>query len=271
MSESAAAKSIKKKKKTKKNIWYDIFVKGEPNLKKLQNRHRKIPSAPRCELCFAPFAGNGPLPGRERNWRNTNFCNACDTYLQQDPEGGTYVELSMVIADIRGSVSLGASMSGRKYHKHKSGFVTATTLALFRTNGFILGSVGDNLLGVYPPGFCGKDHARRAVKAARQLLNDIPPRAPDGSLIPIGIGVHTGKVFVAMVIGANDSIRHIGADGDPINVAARLSEVAQPGEALISEATYKASKLRLGKLEGQKLELRGRSKPVFARSLRFAP
>ena len=59
--------------------------------------------------------------------------------------------------------------------------------------------------------------------------------------------------------------------GDPTNVAARLSQVAQAGEALISDAALRASKLSLADAERRHVELKGRSEPVDAWALRSTP
>ena len=145
------------------------------------------------------------LMGKGRNGRNPRYCNACDKFLQAYP-GGAYVELSMMFADIRGSVSRAERMPAADVSRQLNSFYTAVTRALIKTDGFILELRGDCVFGVYPPGFCGPEHARKAVEAAQHLLSDIPPRAPDGSLLPIGIGIHTGTVFACTVSGAEGAI-----------------------------------------------------------------
>jgi adenylate cyclase len=92
----------------------------------------------------------------------------------------------------------------------------------------------------------------------------------EGPWLPIGIGVHTGPVFVGTVSGSEDSVTDITALGDNVNVAARLASLAAPGEALISEVAYAAGGADLGDLERRQLDLKGRNEPVPARVLRVS-
>lgn len=87
--------------------------------------------------------------------------------------------------------------------------------------------------------------------------------APDGSPIRIGIGVHTGVAYIGTVSGADAGIEDVRALGDNVNITARLSAMAQPGEALISEATWSAAgRGSDGVTEEKEVELRGRSTPI---------
>ena len=55
--------------------------------------------------------------------------------------------------------------------------------------------------------------------------------------IKIGIGINTGTV-VTGAIGSSRALQYT-AIGDPVNTASRLCGVAQPGQILLSEATYR--------------------------------
>jgi adenylate cyclase len=253
------------------HVWRAIFHEGHPDLKRLQSRWGKFPSPPHCVLCYAPFGGVGGalmwLTGRRPNGRNPRYCNKCDEYLRDYP-GGAYAEVSMLYADIRGSTALAERMSGAEYSKLVNGFYNAVARALIETDGFVFERQGDAVFGVYPRGFCGKEHASKAIEGARRLLTDIRPRTPDGSLLPFGMGVHSGEVFIATMGGGDEgkddhTARDIGMPGDKTTVAARLSKVARGGEALITDAAYQASDRSLANAERRpQLKLEGRSEPV---------
>lgn len=55
--------------------------------------------------------------------------------------------------------------------------------------------------------------------------------------LPMGIGVNTGPV-VAGNIGSSTKMEYT-VIGDEVNIAARMQGIAQPGEVLISENTYR--------------------------------
>jgi adenylate cyclase len=258
-------------------VWYQIFAVGHPKLQSFQRLHKWLPSPPRCKMCFAPFRGVGGaymrLRGKGPANRNPRFCSACDKFIRAFP-GGAEVEMTMLFVDIRGSVKLGYQYKDKptEYSRLMEQFYQTATKALHETDGFMIDLVGDEVVGVYPPGFSGQEHARKAIGAAEELLRTGGPVTSDGVQLPIGVGVHTGVVYIGTVgvgdgdlPGAQAGAADVRAQGDNANVTARLASVAQPGEALITEATCKAAGMNLDHLKYRKLELKGRPEPIGVR------
>lgn len=246
-------------------LWRTVFAVGHPQLKAFQNFHLKLPSPPRCRMCYAPFKGVGGLYMRLRGKgpanRNPRYCSACDKFLRAFP-GGAEVEMSVMFVDIRGSVPLAARMAPAEFSRYLEGFFRSATQALIDTDGFVIDFRGDCVLGVYPPGFSGADHASKAVEAAHHLLFDLVPKAPDGSALPIGVGVHSGLVYIGTVSGAEGGIQDLTILGDNVNMAARLSQVAEPGEALLSQDVWKASGHHFEGVEQRLIHVAGKPEPV---------
>jgi adenylate cyclase len=184
--------------------------------------------------------------------------------------GGTELEISMLFVDVRGSTGLAEQMTAGDFGQLMNRFYKVATDVLIRTDAIIDKFVGDEVIGLYLPIFAGPDHARPALLAARELLVATGHTHEEGPWLPIGIGVHTGPVFVGTVSGSEDSVTDITALGDNVNVAARLASLAAPGEALISEVAYAAGGADLGDLERRQLDLKGRNEPVPARVLRVS-
>jgi adenylate cyclase len=184
--------------------------------------------------------------------------------------GGTELEISMLFVDVRGSTGLAEQMTAGDFGQLMNRFYKVATDVLIRTDAIIDKFVGDEVIGLYLPIFTGPVHARPALLAARELLVATGHGHEDGPWLPIGIGVHTGPVFVGTVSGSEGSVTDITALGDNVNVAARLASLAAPGEALISEVAYAAGGEDLGDLERRQLDLKGRSEPVPARVLRVS-
>jgi adenylate cyclase len=182
--------------------------------------------------------------------------------------GGAELEISMLFVDVRGSSGLAERMAPVDFSRLIDRFYKAATDVLIRTDAVIDKLVGDEVIGLYLPLFTGPNHARPAVVAAQQLLEVTGHGEKERPWLPIGIGVHTGVVYVGTVSGAEGTVSDITALGDNVNVTARLASVAAAGEALISEAAYAASQVDLGELEQRQLELRGKSEPVPTRVLR---
>lgn len=184
--------------------------------------------------------------------------------------GGTELEISMLFVDVRGSTGLAERMTAGDFGQLMNRFYKVATDVLIRTDAIIDKFVGDEVIGLYIPIFTGPEHARPALVAARELLEATGHTHEEGPWLPIGIGVHTGPVFVGTVSGSEGSVTDITALGDNVNVAARLASLAAPGEALISEVAYAAGGADLGDLERRQLDLKGRSEPVPARVLRVS-
>lgn len=144
------------------NIWYVMFALGHPALRSYQQFNKKLPHDPRCKLCSAPFAGLGALlmrfQRRERSSKNPLYCSRCDTFLRGNP-GGAEVEMSLLFVDVRGSTQLAERMNPTEFSRLMNRFYGAATDSLFRTDGFVDKFVGDQVIGLYPPGFSGPEHA----------------------------------------------------------------------------------------------------------------
>jgi adenylate cyclase len=188
-------------------------------------------------------------------------------WLGQVYAGGAEIELSLLFADVRGSTSLAGTMSAAEFSHLMNRFYNAATDVLIRTDAFIDKLVGDEVIGLYIPGYAGKHHARKAVRAAQELGRAMGYGTPAGPWLPIGIGVHTGVAYVGTVQGIEGAVSDFTALGDVVNVVARLASRAEPGEALISDATYAAAGLNLGGVEQRQLDLKGRAEPVSVRVL----
>jgi len=213
-------------------------------------------------MCNAPFKGLGGLVmrviGRPQSKKNPRYCEPCA--FQEI--GGAEVEISMLFADIRGSTTIAESMSPAKFTKLISGFYEVATDVLVRSDAFIDRLVGDEVIGLFVPGFAGKEHAKRAIQAAQDLVRRLEKGGVGNMRLPVGIGVHTGIAYVGVVQGAEEGISDFTALGDNVNITARLASEAKAGEILVSEASYRAANLALENLEERSLMLKGKSGPI---------
>jgi adenylate cyclase len=248
-------------------VWRAVFAEGHPKLKQFQRFHMRLPSPPRCKMCFVPFGGIGGVfmrwRGKGPSQRNPRFCNACDAFITAFP-GGAEVDLSILFVDVRNSVGLAERLGPTAFSSIMRDFYTAATQPLIDTDGFVIEFIGDAVAGIYPPGFCGPEHARKAIAGAERLVRGKMPSAPDGTELPIGVGVHTGTVFIGTVAGAEGGYHDVQPLGDNVNVAARLSGMAAPTQALISEATLVAAGCNPAGLQTRQLDLKGRTAPITA-------
>ncbi|MGE5250798.1 MAG: adenylate/guanylate cyclase domain-containing protein, partial [Bacteroidota bacterium] len=231
-----------------------------------------LPSDPRCKLCASPFKGWGGalmrLMGREQSRYNPRFCLKCEPF---EHPGGAEVVITMFFADVRGSTRLAEQMSAREFRSLMDRFYRLGSHVLINSDAMVDRLLGDEVVGLYAPGMAGKEHPRRAVEAARQLLELTGHRDRGGPWLPVGIGVHTGPAYVGIVGGSAGEPQDFTALGDNVNITARLASLAGPGEILISEAAYEAAGLGAHDLESRQLDLKGKSGPTAVRVMRVSP
>jgi adenylate cyclase len=151
----------------------------------------------------------------------------------------------MLFADVRGSTTMAERMSGEEFSRIMNRFYATATDVLIRSDAMIDKLVGDEVIGLYLPLFSGRQHARRAVQAARELLRASGHGDVGGPWIPVGIGVHTGVAYVGTVKGAQNTVSDFTALGDSVNITARLASAAGVGEALVSDAAWAAAEVAL--------------------------
>jgi adenylate cyclase len=116
---------------------------------------------------------------------------------------------------------------------------------------------------IFARGFAGDHYVKRAIDAARQLLEVTGHGPEEDPWVPLGVGVHWGRAFVGGV-GEDGHLVTISALGDSVNVAARLASVAGQGEAVVSEAACYQAGLDCHDYPSQQLKLKGRAEPVAA-------
>lgn len=247
------------KDKTVEDEWFEILTEGEPALSHRYHLFGLLPSSPRCKLCAAPFKSWGGvlmrMIGREQSKYNPRFCVPCEKF---EHPGGAEIVLTMLFADVRGSTALAEKMSPAEFSRLMNRFYSVATRVLVGTDALVDRLLGDEAIGLFIPGFAGEQHARRAIEAARELLEQTGHHNTRGPWLPVGVGIHTGLAYVG-VVGEEDSPMDFTALGDNVNIASRLASHAGPGEILISDAAYSHAGLDLGNLEHRQLELKGKS------------
>lgn len=254
------------RKQSPEEFWRSILTGDNPvlPLREMRSVLALLPAPPRCTFCNAPFSGLGAplmrLLGREPSSLTPHLCRLCHDSARKQI-GGAEVEMTLLFADIRGSTALAEKMSAAAFSRLINRFYSAATDVLSNSRAWSDRLVGDEVIGIYVPGFAGPHHAAQAVQAAQRLMAALGYGTEDEAWLPVGVGIHTGIAF-AGAVGRTGGAIDITALGDNVNVAARLSSKAGSGEVLISETAYRAAGIELGALEKRVVELKGKSEPV---------
>src|SRR5690348_5863719 len=116
-----------------------------------------------------------------------------------------------------------------------------------RHEGTVEKFIGDAVMAVFGVPQAHEDDALRAVRAAAEMRDALPELG-----VQARIGVNTGEV----VTGTDERL----ATGDPVNVAARLEQAAEPGDVLIGDATLALVRGAVELEPVEPLELKGKAR-----------
>jgi adenylate cyclase len=139
--------------------------------------------------------------------------------------GGKHVEASALFCDIRSFTSIAEAREPTETIDLLNDYYTLMMDAIGGEGGIVNQMVGDGLMAIFGAPLPREGHCRRAVLAARQMLELIrlfneEQAARDKMQIQIGIGIASGPV-VAGYTGTQHRATYTCV-GDTVNVAARL-------------------------------------------------
>jgi class 3 adenylate cyclase/tetratricopeptide (TPR) repeat protein len=121
--------------------------------------------------------------------------------------------------------------------------------------------VGDAVLALFGAPIAHEDDAERAVRTALRLPVTLCDIASDlGLEVRLRVGVNTGEVLVGALRAGGDYT----AMGDVVNTAQRLQAAAEPGQVLVGQATYLATRRAVTYRSLGTIAAKGREAPVAA-------
>src|SRR5574341_762423 len=165
-----------KSRPTPEEWWHGMLTGEDPAfpLRSVRNFLKLIPEGPRCKFCNAPFHGIGApfmrLLGQGPSRLTPLLCSQCHAHASRHL-GGAEVELTMLFADIRGSTTLAEKMSPTEFGQLISRFFAVASQVITNSQALLDRLVGDQVIGLYLPGFAGPGHRQLAIGAARALLH----------------------------------------------------------------------------------------------------
>jgi class 3 adenylate cyclase len=181
------------------------------------------------------------------------------TPFRREPERVSVVAL---FADLRGFTRLTESTRVDEVVGMLNEYFQVLTEAAYRHEGTIFSMAGDSLLVGFNVPFAQPDAAARAYRAAKDMVAGFAPvlagwTARGGPTTGVGIGIASGEAILGNVGSAHYMSHTI--IGDAVNTAARLMQMAQPGEALLSRPVYEAVRGTVSARSKGEVALRGRS------------
>jgi class 3 adenylate cyclase/tetratricopeptide (TPR) repeat protein len=187
--------------------------------------------------------------------------------LAVPPAEETRKTVTVVFADITGSTALGERLDPEPLRRVMSRYFDEMRSVVELHGGTVEKFIGDAVMAVFGIPTLHEDDALRAVRAAvemRQALERLNEdlEADWAIRLQVRTGVNTGQVVAGDPAGGQMLVT-----GDAVNLAARLEQVAEPGEILIGPETYRLVRDAVRADPARPLELKGKAEPVAAHRL----
>jgi class 3 adenylate cyclase len=201
-----------------------------------------------CATCGAP------VPEAAR------FCPTCAAPVGTGPDQSERKLATVVFADLVGSTELGGSQDPERTRAMLDRFYEAMAAEIETAGGTIEKFVGDAVMAVFGAPSSLEDHAERALHGALAMQRRLHELF--GETLALRIGINTGEVVVGKPREGSSFVT-----GDPVNVAARLEQAAEPGEVLVGERTVATARGAFEFGEAQTIEAKGKPGGVDCRRL----
>jgi class 3 adenylate cyclase/tetratricopeptide (TPR) repeat protein len=179
--------------------------------------------------------------------------------------------VTILFADITGSTALTEKLDAEEAHEILYGAIQKMCAAVERNHGTVCKLLGDGLMAMFGAPMANEQHAVDACVAALEMQHAIHKNADGAGTgspneLQIRVGLHSGEVVV-LEVGEGDKMEY-DASGPTVPVAARMEQVAEPGQVYITGATRS---LAGGRIESDALDsisVKGVSEPVAVYALR---
>jgi len=188
------------------------------------------------------------------------FCPSCAAPIVASADESERKLATLVFADLVGSTAMAGSQDPERTRVFLERFYDAMAEEIEAAGGTVEKFAGDAVMAAFGAPAALEDHAERALHAALAMKRRLLGFA--GDVVGLRIGVNTGEV----VVGA-PRVGSSFVSGDPVNVAARLEQAAEPGEILVGERTVALVRGAFEFDESRTIRAKGKPEGVACRRL----
>jgi adenylate cyclase len=172
--------------------------------------------------------------------------------------GGDRRNVTVFFSDIRGFTAYSEQVQPELVIDLLNKYLSVQAKLIVKHGGAIDKYVGDEVVAIFE----GPDMADNAILAAIEIQRAIREINKENSKdIMIGIGINTGMAIVGNV-GSEERMDHTVL-GNNMNLGARLCSIAQPGQIIISESSWRLAKSKeIVAAPLETITVKGISRPV---------
>ncbi len=172
--------------------------------------------------------------------------------------------MTILFADVTGSTGLGERLDPERLQEVLAAYFGAMREEIQAEGGTVEKFIGDAVMAAFGVPVAHEDDPIRALRAALRMRRRLGEVNADlgsrfGVELQIRTGVNTGEVLAATAPQPGEPM----VTGDAVNVAARLEQLAEPGQIVVAERTARAARGFHYRELGQQ-DLRGKEEPVPA-------
>ena len=158
--------------------------------------------------------------------------------------GGIQREGTVMFTDLRGFTSFSESLTPSQVIEVLNHYLSEMSDAILDNGGTLVAYMGDGIFAVFGAPLAQPDHADRALRTAREMLETRLPRFNEwirsqglGDGFRMGIGLNSGNVMSGHV-GSERRVEY-AAVGDTTNTASRIEGLTKgtPHQLLLSDST----------------------------------
>jgi class 3 adenylate cyclase/anti-sigma regulatory factor (Ser/Thr protein kinase) len=179
--------------------------------------------------------------------------------------GGTYKEVVVVFTDLRNFTRMQEDQHPEETVTMLNEYYEEMMQVIHRHNSTITRMSGDGLMILYGAPISFEDDLARAMETVLDMrdalasLND-HRQAERKEPLSMGVGISMGRVLAGN-IGSTQRVEYT-VIGEPVNLAARLVDIANGGQVLISEDVFHNVRDRFSMGYVRTIELKGQARQV---------
>jgi adenylate cyclase len=210
-----------------------------------------------------PFRALGIRPSK----MNPNTCTMCELMFTKVMRARKVtIDATILFADLRGYTTLSQSLSADAISGLLDAFYDECAGAIWEYDGLLNKTIGDAVMAVFNFPIKREDHAKRAVRAAREILKrwriereTLAERFSLGSDLGVGIGISSGELSFGEF---GRSHRDLTAIGTVVNTASRAQSAAGADQILVTQEVHQRAQSDLAGSRAKTYQLKGFQEPV---------
>ena len=176
-------------------------------------------------------------------------------------------QVTVLFSDVSGFTAMSEKLDPEDVHAIMDSAFEVILNEVHRYEGTVNQFLGDGVMALFGVPVANDGHAQRALRAALAIQRGLQPLADEvrqmyGVEFRMRIGINTGPVVVGAI--GRDLRMDYTAVGDTTNLAARLLNIAQPGQIAVSRHTQQLSAEFFVFENLGDFEVKGTTEPVHA-------